>query len=162
MDEEAERGMGLVMELVRGIRNARAEFAVEAGRRIEALIVAGDQADLLRSQSAILCALARLDPARLVIEPALPGKPSQAVAVVAGPVECYLPLAGMVDLAAERQRLQREISETEAEAARAAGRLENAAYVSRAPAAVVEKDRARLEELSERASRLSERLASLS
>ncbi len=159
--EGAERDMELIMELVRGIRNARAEFAVEAGRRIEAIIAAGDQADLLRSQSAVICALARLDPARLTIQPALTAKPGQAVAVVAGAVECYLPLAGLVDVAAERQRLQKEIGETEAEAARAAARLDNPAYVSKAPAAVVDKDRARLSDLNERLSRLQQRLGSL-
>jgi valyl-tRNA synthetase len=157
-DDEAERQMGLIMDLVRGIRNARAEFNVEAGRRIEAIIVAGDDLDTLRSQAAVLAFLARLDASRLRLESTLAAKPDQAVAVMAGGMECYLPLAGMVDLDAERARLSKEIEAVGAEAERARGRLANPAYVGKAPAAVVEKDRARLAELEGKLTRLEERL----
>ena len=109
----------------------------------------------------MLASLARLDPARLRLERALPAKPEQAVAVMAGGVECYLPLAGMVDLDAERARLAKEIAEARAEAERAGQRLANPAYVAKAPAAVVEKDRTRLAELSDRLARLEERLRGL-
>ena len=157
-DDEAERAMGVIVELVRGIRNARSEFGVEAARRIEAIVVCGDDLGLLQRQSKVLASLARLDPARLRVVRSLPVKPDQAVAVLAGGVECYLPLAGMVDLAAERARLAKEISEAQAELQRVEGRLANASYVGRAPAAVVAKDRTRLAELTDKVSRLEERL----
>ena len=160
-DDEAERQMGLIMELVRGIRNARAEFNVEAGKHIEAIVVAGDELGVVKSQAAVFASLARLDPARLRLERTLAAKPSQAVAVMASGVECYLPLAGMIDLAAERTRLAKEIEGTRGEAERARGRLANPAYVDKAPAAVVEKDRARLAELQDRLARLQERLHAL-
>jgi valyl-tRNA synthetase len=157
-DDEAERQMGLIMDLVRGIRNARAEFNVEAGKRIEAIVVAGDNLGVAESQAGILASLARLDPARLRVERSLAAKPDQAVAVMAGGMECYLPLAGMVDLEAERARLTKEIEGTKVEAQRAEGRLANPAYVDKAPAAVVEKDRARLAELQDKMARLERRL----
>ena len=67
----------------------------------------------------------------------------------------------MVDLAAERARLGKEMAAAQAEAARAEERLANPAYVAKAPDAVVQKDRARLVELGDRLSRLQERLGSL-
>jgi valyl-tRNA synthetase len=157
-DDEAERQMGLIMELVKGIRNARAEFNVEAGKRIEAIVVAGDDLGVVQGQAVVFAALARLDPASLRVERSLTAKPENAVAVMAGGVECYLPLAGMVDLDAERARLAKEMEGTRGEAERARGRLANPAYVGKAPAAVVEKDRARLAELLDKLARLEERL----
>ncbi len=160
-DDEAERQMGAIMDLVRGIRNARAEFNVEAGKRIEAIVAAGDDQAMLTSQAAVFASLARLDPARLRIERSLAAKPENAVAVMAGGMECYLPLAGMVDLEAERTRLAKEIEAVGAEAERARGRLANPSYVDKAPAAIVEKDRTRLAELNDRLTRLQERLKGL-
>ena len=76
-------------------------------------------------------------------------------------MECYLPLAGMVDLAAERARLEKEIAEARAEIERTGQLLANPAYVAKAPAAVVDKDRTRLAEVNDRLSRLEERLRGL-
>ena len=80
---------------------------------------------------------------------------------MAGGMECYLPLAGMVDLDAERARLAKEIAEAQGRGRARRGRLANPAYVDKAPAAVVEKDRARLAELNDRLARLEERLRGL-
>jgi valyl-tRNA synthetase len=144
-DGAAEADFGLLMELIRGIRNARAESGVEPGRRITALMAAGKQAGMLAEQRELLAWLARLDGETLAIERSLPA-PEGAVTVALGEVSCYLPLAGMVDLAEERGRLRRELAELDAQIERSAGLLAGP-FAARAPEAIVARERARLGEL---------------
>jgi len=158
-DEAAEADMELLMELIRAVRNARAEYDVPPGQRIAALISAGDREELLREQAEMICTLARVDSARLTIARHLDAPP-QSLTLVTGPVTTYLPLAGLVDLEAERARLSRELAETEAQMARSEALLAGP-FAQKAPPAVVERERAKLAELQARAERLRARLASL-
>jgi valyl-tRNA synthetase len=144
-DRAAEADFGLLMELIRGIRNARAESGVEPGRRITALMAAGKHAGMLAEQRELLAWLARLDGETLAIERSLPA-PEGAVTLALGEVSCYLPLAGMVDLAEERGRLQRELAELDAQIERSEGLLAGP-FAARAPEAIVARERARLGEL---------------
>jgi len=161
-DEAAEATFDLLIELVRGIRNARAEYDVAPGRRIAATVAAGERAGALRGQAPLLAALARLDPEALVVG-ASPAPPAEAHAtIVAGEgATAWLPLAGMVDLARERERLAAELAAAEADVARLRGVLANEGFVARAPAAVVERERERLAEAEGRASALAEKVAGL-
>ncbi len=158
-DEAAEAEMGLVMEIVRAIRNARAEYDVKPGQLIAAEISAGERAEQLQAQAEILCSLARLDPARLLIA-AHRDAPAQALTLVTGAVSTYLPLADLVDLAAERSKLQKELAEAEAQAARSENLL-GGPFAQRAPANVIQRERDKLAELQARAEQLRARLADL-
>jgi len=161
MDEAAEAEMALLMEIVRAIRNARAEYQVEPGRRIEAIIVADEDYELLTSQKDILITLARLDADKLHIARTLETKPAHALALVVGGVEIYLPLAGMVDLAKERQRLSAEIEEVTKGIAGSGKLLANEDFLAKAPAQVVERERDKLADYRQRQVKLQERLQSL-
>jgi valyl-tRNA synthetase len=158
-DLAAEADMGLVMDLVRAIRNARAEYDVKPGAQIAASIAAGSREALLNGQAEVLCALARLDPARLSIAARLDA-PAKALTLVVGSVTAYLPLADLVDLAAERAKLNKELTETEAQIDRSRSLLDGP-FAQRAPANVVQREREKLGELVARAERLCERLAEL-
>ena len=107
-DEAAESEMDLIMEMVRAIRNARAEYDVKPGQLLAASIDAGDRAGGLRRHAEILCTLSRLDPARLIIDEHA-GTPDKALTLVTGSVTTYLPLADLVDFEAERARLGKGI-----------------------------------------------------
>nr|MDA8217366.1 valine--tRNA ligase [Dehalococcoidales bacterium] len=159
VDEKAEAALATLIGVVRGIRNARVEYTVEAARHIEAIVQAGGQYATLTEHRAAIETLARVRPLR--IEQVLAVKPQRALAIIVGEVEVYLPLAGMVDLEQERARLHKEIEGLERQAAGLHGRLGNEAFVAKAPAAVVDKERERLRAAEERISRLRERLASL-
>jgi valyl-tRNA synthetase len=161
IDEEAEVAMQLVMDVVRAIRNARAEYNVEPGRSIPASIAAGDKYDLFQSQQDVLTELAHLDAEKLRLAHTLFDKPEQALTLVVGSVEIYLPLAGMVDLAAERERLQKELAHVEQGVARSEKLLDNEGFTGKAPAEVVQKERDRLAGLQSQAAKLRERLAAL-
>jgi valyl-tRNA synthetase len=76
-------------------------------------------------------------------------------------VTTYLPLSGLVDLEAEKQKLGRELAETEAQIERSRALLAGP-FAQRAPAAVVQREHEKLAELHDRAGSLKERLADLS
>jgi valyl-tRNA synthetase len=160
-DEAAEAEMALIMEMVHTIRNARAEYAVEPGRRIEAIIAAGEEYDLLTDQKDILVSLARLEAERLHIARALKEKPTQALTLVVGGVEIYLPLAGMVDLEKERQRLTAEVAEVTKGIAGSEKLLASKDFLAKAPAQVVQRERDKLAGYRQRQAKLQERLQSL-
>lgn len=161
LDEVAEEEMGLVTEIIRAIRNARAEYDVPPGRRITAIIVAGERKPLLEAQKEVLISLARLDEDGLTIADSLAEKPTRALALVIGGVEIYLPLAGMVDLEAEQARLRSELESTVQEVERVTKLLDNPNFVSKAPGQIIERERAKLAQYQEQEVKLRARLQAL-
>jgi valyl-tRNA synthetase len=161
IDDEAEAAMQALMDVVRGIRNVRAEFDVPAGRRIPAVLVTGEQTALFSDHSEVLCSLAHLDADRLQIVSSIEAKPGQALTVVEGGVEAYLPLAGMIDLEAEKERIMVEMEALTQRIGDLEIRLRNEDFVNKAPAHVVQRERERRDEARDRWVRLRDRLEQL-
>ncbi len=161
LDEEAEVEMGPIMEMVRAIRNARADYEVEPSRAIEALVVAGEKRDTVAAQADVLIRLARIDPAKLRIERKLAEKPQKALTLVVSDYQIFLPLAGLVDIDRERARLRAQLAEIQEEMSRAEKLLSNRDFVTKAPAEVVEKERAKQDDHRQRYAKVEERLKSL-
>jgi valyl-tRNA synthetase len=160
-DLEAEAAFGALIEVVRGIRNARAESGVEPARWIEAVVYPGRHADAFESMRGQLGFLGRIADDQLRIERGEAQPLAQALTVLAGDVVAMLPLAGMVDPAVERDRLQRELAEAEAEQERARKQLGNESFLARAPEHVVQVQRDRLARATEQIAVLKARLADL-
>ena len=158
-EQEGVVAFQIMLDLVTAIRNARAEKAVEAGRRIEAVIRAGDQAEFLESNRTALAWLAHLDLNRFQIGAALEAPPD-SVRLVVGPVEAFLPLAGMLDLTAERRRLAKQNEETLHEIDRLE-RLLAGEFGARAPQLVVARERAKLDAARIAAEKLAAQLKEL-
>jgi valyl-tRNA synthetase len=156
---EATAGFEQLRELVRRIRAVRAERGVEPARAIVAHLSAGEKTAFYEEHRAILAFLARLDEGQLRIARRLE-PPADAVTIALGPVACYLPLAEMVDIAAERGRLQKELSDVEAQIARVSGLL-GGPFAEKAPAAVVQKEREKLAGLEATRGEVIERLEAL-
>jgi len=147
----------LIQEIVRSIRNLRAEKGVSPSKKFAASISAGAKADLLKEQAQVLASLAALDSAQLTISEALTEKPKDAIALVVGSVEIYIPLAGMVDLANEKARLEKELKEAESHIQR----LENLLggdFANKAPAALVAKEREKLNAYKDTAEKIKAQL----
>jgi len=159
-DAQAEDGFGRIQEMVRAIRNARSEYDVETARWISAQISAGEHVALVQENLPILRSLARLDGDRLTVAAALPA-PEKAVTLAAGGITLYLPLSGLVDLEAERARLEKEMANVEKQIARIDNLLGNPGFLNKAPDNVVSREKARLVELNQQKSQISERLADL-
>ena len=157
---EAAADFERLRELVRAIRAARADNKVEPGKWITAVLSAGDKVDFINEQKAILCFLARLNEDELVVaETAV--APEQAITISLGEISCYLPLAGLVDLGKERERLTKELADLEQQIKRVSGLL-SSPFAEKAPAAVVQKERDKLADLKASQTELTERLSSLS
>lgn len=161
VDEAAERDWELVQNIITSIRNVRNEYKVEPARFVAATVAAGDRAALLTEQRPLISRLARVAEDQFTITGALDAKPANAAALVVGAVEIFLPLAGLVDLGAERARLQKELDDAEKDIVRREGRLANAGFVDKAPAAVVQRERDGLAAVQATAERLRERLTQL-
>ncbi len=159
IDARAEKEFAALMDIVRAIRNARAEFNVEPGKRIPAIIAAGSAAKRLDAQRDTLVLLARLDANEFRIEPRAE-KPAQALALMSGKIEIYLPLAGMIDVAKEKARLAGELAKVGGDIARAETLLAGE-FSRRAPKDVVQKTRDTLAANRARAARLAAQLAGL-
>ncbi|NLN20211.1 MAG: valine--tRNA ligase [Firmicutes bacterium] len=159
-DGEAVEQMEMLMEIVRAIRNIRSEKTVPLDRAIPAIILADDKkAAVLSANERILINLARLS--ELTVRDADAPKPDQAMTAVAGGVEVFLPLAGLVDLEEEIARLERELAEVNEHLRRTEARLNNPGFVNKAPAAVVDGARRQLSELQDRKAKLEAAIAEL-
>jgi valyl-tRNA synthetase len=162
LDEEAEAQMDLLIEMIRAIRNIRSEYNVEPGKKIAASIAAGPHYDLITKHQEIVVALARLEKDDFRVAASLDQKPAQAVAeVISGGIEIYLPLAGMIDLEAERARWHKEVAQLEKRIAASKVKLSNPSFTQKAPPAVVEKEREQLADLELQAGKIWERLKEL-
>ena len=158
IDTDAEAAFSRVQEIVRAIRNARAEYNVPPGRRIGALISAGEHLALLQSQLPLIANLASLDVAHVQLAETLE-IPTKSANMVAGGVTIALPLADLVDLDAEIARLRKELANAEKMAGSTAARLANPGFVNSAPAHVVEGARQQLAEWEGKKAQIQERLA---
>ena len=143
----------LLQEIIRTIRNLRAERKVSPARRLSATIAAGTKADLITEQIKVITSLAGLDEKQVSVVAALPVRPENAIALVAGAVEVYLPLAGMVDLEEERKRLQKDLADVQVQIDRLE-KLLGSSFASKAPAAVVQKERDKLAEFQQTADKI--------
>jgi valyl-tRNA synthetase len=162
MDESAIRQWERLQELVRGIRNARQEYNVEPGKKIPATIVGGSYTAAFEAIRPILSMLARVDEGALTLTNTLDSKPAQSASIVVGDgVEAYLPLAGLIDLGKEVERLTKQIADTRAEVERIQGRLSNESFVSKAPPNIIEGAREQLRNAEDRLKTLEERKAAL-
>jgi valyl-tRNA synthetase len=135
-DAAAEREAEALMEIIRATRNLRAERKVDPARAIEGYIAVPDAALRvpLSQRAELIEALARLSPLRVVANPGEAPSDRVATAVLAD-ATVILPLADLVDLDAERAKLEKELAETEAYIERMTGQIEKAR--GRAPEKVV-------------------------
>jgi valyl-tRNA synthetase len=156
-EAEAVSEFSLIQEMVRAIRNVRAEYKVQPGHVVPCTISAGDKMDIMEAQRQTFISLAGIDPENLtMIEKPLPPADDRITLVVT-PIEITLPLAGLVNVEAERERLEKELAEAESQIQRLE-KLLSSPFAQKAPAEVVEKERNKLAEYQETADRLKQQL----
>ena len=158
VDPEAERVMESIIEIVRSIRNARAEHNVESGRWIEAQIYGGKLTTAIAPYSQSIETLARARPVTISETRKGDATSKNSLVLVLKETEVIIPMESMVDLAAEKKRLEKEIAQNEAEAARLEARLKDESFLAKAPPAVVEKERQKCYALKDKLSRLNQEI----
>lgn len=150
-----------LMEAVRQVRNIRTELNVPPSKRVTMTVVTVDEgfAKLFLEGQDYLERLAGIG--TLSVQNDKTGVPENAVAAVMPSGTLYIPLEELVDLSVERARIAKELEKAEADLARLASKLANVAFTEKAPAAVVEAERARQEKLETLVEQLKERLNAL-
>ncbi|HUF52387.1 MAG TPA: valine--tRNA ligase [Dehalococcoidia bacterium] len=157
-DPEAERQANLLMDVVRAIRNIRAERGVDPGRFVEAYIASADTS--LAQATPLIETLARARPLHLIPHPSSAPTTGVATAVLTG-AQVILPLANLIDLTAERDKLSKQLTEAQTEITRLESKLSNEEFRSKAPAPVIAKEQEKLTAAQSRAQALQTRLTEL-
>ncbi|MEZ4483346.1 MAG: valine--tRNA ligase [Syntrophotaleaceae bacterium] len=149
--------MELIMEVIKGIRNIRGEMNVAPGKQIPAVLdcKSGESAAVVSEGEGYIRALAKLNELSFGVAVA---HPEQAATQVAGEVEILLPLADLINLDEEKKRLQKEIGKVEKDVTMFSKKLENEAFLAKAPPEVLEKNRSKLQEAREKLAILQESL----
>jgi valyl-tRNA synthetase len=160
-DEAADRAFSPVLGIVDALRNLRGEmgipFKVALGQATPVHVAVSDRAVhalLSTGEEKRVARLAGVERLAVHLAPATPHAPQSAVAVGPG-FEVRVPLAGVIDLAAETARIDKELAKVAADLTLMEKKLSNPSFVERAPAEVVAKDRARVEELREARQKLT-------
>jgi len=155
----AER-MELVMDVIRAIRNIRGEMDVPPGKQVTALLdcKSEEACRILEEGAAAIRVLGKVG--EMTIGQSL-DRPEQSATQVAGEVEISLPLAGLVDIAEEEKRLQKEIAKVQKDVDLFTRKLANEKFVANAPAHVLEKDRGKLKDAEEKIGVLQESLGKI-
>jgi valyl-tRNA synthetase len=161
-DPEAVRLMGTVIELVTKVRNARSESNVEPGRWIAAHISSPADSAALESLRGEISFLARIANDQLTFSDTTPAAHKSDIVIAVGDVVAVLPMAGLVDLEAERVRIEKELANARGEIERLTRQLSNPNFVERAPEKLVTDQRTRLALVEEQVGVLTRRLADLS
>jgi valyl-tRNA synthetase len=158
-DPAVEADFERVQSVVTAIRSFRSEKGLSPKLRLRPVASSADGETLatIKRERDLVSRLAGLESLRFV--ESLDGTPGARV--ITGPVELAIPLEGLLDVEAERQRLQKLIDRTDQEISKIAAKLNNEGFVGRAPAEVVAEQRRRLEEESAAQSKLKMQLSSL-
>ncbi len=142
---EAAADMEKVMAVISGIRNVRGEMEVPPSKEIAVILSCACEESriLMKHNENSIIGLARVGDLAIGINIE---KPEDASLQVAGDLQIFVPLKGMVDVVAEAERLNKEIGKIEKEIEMFSKKLENPSFVDRAPADVVAKEREKLTE----------------
>ena len=145
IDAAAEGDIEWLKELMVGLRNIRAEMNIGPGKPLPLFLKNANADDQRRLQEneALLKKLAKVESFTVLGD--ADEAPLSATALV-GDLQVLVPMAGLIDKDAELARLNKEIQRLQGEVARVGGKLSNAAFVDKAPPAVIEKERAKLAE----------------
>ena len=157
----AEAAVEKVKELVRGIRNIRSEMNVPPSRKAKYYIVSEDGMLRMLFQSSVDRYAHLISASEVIVQEDKTGIPDDAVSVVITNAVVYIPLEELVDMEKEKERLTKEKAKLEKELARSNGMLNNEKFLSKAPQAKVDEEKAKLEKYKQMMADVEARLAQL-
>jgi valyl-tRNA synthetase len=156
---EKESGMMQdVMDMIRAVRNIRSEMDVPPKVKVK-MTVLTENDEAIAACAEYIKKLAYASEVEIIHNQGQ--APENCVSVVSAIGESFLPLSDMIDIEAEAARLKKELKANESEISRSEGKLNNKGFVDKAPEAVVNEERAKLEKYRDIHKKLNERLAFL-
>ena len=158
IDSKSESEMQSVMEVVKAVRNMRAEMNVAPGKKSDIVLqVAEEQLlNVIVENQGYLKALASAE--NITLGMVVAEKPQNAVTMVVSGIEVYLPLRGLIDIDKESERLGKEKASLEKEIIRIAGKLSNQGFLDKAPAEVLKKEKEKQKDYEEKLQAIDERI----
>jgi len=158
---ELEEQFKLIFEIIRTIRNLRAEAEVKPGLKIQVVLQTGNpqESQTLLAGKDYIENLAKVE--NLIVTDRVPADIGETIAGVTGTVQVLVPLTGIVDLEQLKLKLERSVAKLEGSIASLQSRLGNEGYVKKAPPEVVSTARAELEEAQQQLIILRSRLEQL-
>jgi valyl-tRNA synthetase len=148
------------MQTIRAVRNLRAQLRIPAGQKLEAAVETNGMMSVVTEEKDAISVLARVEPLRVLDMG--DSETVTGVSLVINPLVVRLPLAGVVDISVESDRLGKELDDARRNQERVEKLLANRDFVSKARPDVVEKERQRLQTLTEQRERIEEIIAQLS
>lgn len=158
--EQDEQSMKLLMDIIRSVRNIRAEVNTPMSKKVALYVSAKDTAtaEVLEANKAYIEKFCNPDP--LVIGQNVE-IPAQTMSAVVTGAEVFLPLAGLINVEEEIARLEKELEKWSKEVKLVTGKLSNEKFVSKAPEALVQVEREKLADYEEKHATVEKRLAEL-
>jgi len=160
LDPKIEAEMGFVQRIIEAIRNIRGELSIPPSTGIDLVLAHGSDSALARLQEyqGYLQRLARVGQ---LTTTDTPGRPAQSASAVVDGVEVFVPLGGVIDLKVERARLEKEVARVSGVVAGIRKKLENPSFLEKAPGAVIEKEKTKLDALGATLGKLQDNLSAL-
>jgi len=160
-NKKASETMKMLVELIRSVRNIRAEVNTPMSKKVQLMIAAKDEAIAVsleenRSYIERFC-----NPEELTISTNLTAPEKCMSAVISG-AEIYLPLEGLINLDEEKKRLEKELEKWTSEVERVQKKLSNQGFVAKAPESVIEEERRKEKDYLEKQAAVTLRIAELS
>ncbi|MGD1120045.1 MAG: valine--tRNA ligase [Dehalococcoidales bacterium] len=161
-DPAAEAELESIMEIIRAIRNARAQYKVESARWIAANIYTpeAELAAVSRYTEAVK-SLARANPVTFLAGEPTEKADDKTLVLSLRNATVVIPMSSMLDLDVERKRIEKDLQQTQAEASRLEARLQDQAFLTKAPPVVIEKEKQRLYTLTEKLEKLKTQISGL-
>ena len=158
-DADSERAIQMVCEIVSAIRSARSRYGISPKTALPVVVKAGEQdVELLNAQAGLLESLGNVSELAIAVDAV---KPAESSVSLAAGLEVYVCLAGHVDFAAEKVRLEKEQGKLSVDVAKLEKKLSNPGFLAKAAQDVIDKDKAKLAELSDKLSRVTAQLSEL-
>ncbi|MCF8719729.1 valine--tRNA ligase [Nitrospina gracilis] len=159
-DEDAEKQLQVVMDVITRVRNIRGEMNFNPGQQLDVHIKTFDteQEHLLQNNQGYIRDLGRVS--EMILGPNIEKPKSAASAVLTG-LELYVPLKGLMDFDEEKKRVEKELKKIDKDMVFLKQKLSNPNFVDKAPPEVIAKDQQRLEELSEKQAKLQVHLKTI-
>ncbi len=156
-----EKEIEIMKEAIRGIRNVRTSMNVPPSKKAQVYVVSEkpEMRAIFEEGKLFFASLAYAS--EVIVQADKSGIADDAVSVVIANANVYIPFAELVDIAQEIERLEKEEKKLAGELARVNGMLNNANFVSKAPAAKIEEEKAKLEKYTQMMEQVKERLAQL-
>ncbi len=160
VDTDAERELGWVQQFVLGVRQIRGEMDIAPGKPLTVLLksASADDVALLQAHRPLVARMANIETVQVLADGE--DAPPSATALH-GEMRIHVPMAGLIDVSKELDRLARQLERSQTDLARTKAKLENPKFVDRAPAEVVATERERAEEHAQTIARLEAQIAEL-